>query len=191
MKQVSSLYFILMILRLIILLLIVGCEEPARRGCLDSQACNYDSDARINNNTCIYLDCAGICGGSAVLSGCDNACGSIAVEDCAGTCDGSALLSNGECTNISYTATIQPIFNTNCTGCHGGYGGLTLTSYSDLKSGGNSGDVVIPNNVAESLLIRKLRGTAAGSQMPQNQDPLDETTINLIETWIDEGALEN
>jgi len=91
MKQVSSFYFILMIRRLIILLLIVGCEEPARHGCLDSQACNYDSDAMIDNSSCIYIsDCAGICGGSAVLSGCDNACGSIAVEDCTGVCGGDA-----------------------------------------------------------------------------------------------------
>ena len=137
-----------------------------------------DAGDPLSNDCTEELDCAGECGGNAV-------------EDCAGECGGGALLSDGDCTNISYTATIKPIFNTNCTGCHGGYGGLTLTSYSDLKSGGNSGDVVIPNNVAESLLIRKLRGTAAGSQMPKNQDPLDETTINLIETWIDEGALEN
>jgi len=53
-----------------------------------------------------------------------------------------------------------------------------------------SGDVVIPGNGEESLLIRRLRGTS-GTQMPINQDPLDETTITLIETWIDEGALEN
>lgn len=137
-----------------------------------------DAGDPLSNDCTEELDCAGECGG-------------IAVKDCAGICNGTALLSNGECTNISYTATIQPIFNTNCTSCHGSYGGLTLTSYSDLRSGGNSGDIVIPNNVAESLLIRKLRGTAGGAQMPQNQDPLDQTTINLIETWIDEGALEN
>ena len=33
-----------MIRRVIILLLIVGCEEPSQHGCLDSQACNYDAD---------------------------------------------------------------------------------------------------------------------------------------------------
>ena len=119
------------------------------------------------------LDCNGVCGGSAV-------------EDCAGTCDGSALLSNGDCTNISYTATIQPIFSTNCTGCHGGSGGLSLTSYSLLMEN----DVVNPGNSAESQLIKKLKGTA-GTQMPKNQNPLDDATIELIETWIDEGALDN
>jgi len=54
---------------LIILLLIVGCEEPSQHGCLDSQACNYDSDATIDNNSCEYeVDCEGVCGGSAVCS---------------------------------------------------------------------------------------------------------------------------
>ena len=39
---------------LTILLLIVGCEEPSQNGCLDSQAINYDPDATIDNNSCIY-----------------------------------------------------------------------------------------------------------------------------------------
>ena len=132
-----------------------------------------DAGDPLSNDCTEGLDCAGECGGTAV-------------EDCAGTCDGSALLSNGECTNISYTATIQPIFNTNCTVCHGGSGGLTLTSYINLM--GN--DVVDPGNGSASKLIQRLKGTS-GTQMPQNQDPLDGATINLIETWIDEGALDN
>jgi len=34
-----------MIRRLIILLLIVGCEEPAIEGCMTDTACNYNADA--------------------------------------------------------------------------------------------------------------------------------------------------
>ena len=91
---------------------------------------------------------------------------------------------NSSCVN--YSMEIQPIFNTNCTGCHGGSGGLFLTSYNDLM--GNN--VVNPGNSAESQLIKKLKGTA-GTQMPKNQNPLDDATIDLIETWIDEGAENN
>ena len=40
-----------------------------------------------------------------------------------------------------------------------------------------------------SLIIQKLRGTA-GSQMPMSGCCLDDPTIGLIETWINEGALE-
>ena len=132
-----------------------------------------DAGDPLSNDCTEGLDCAGECGDTAV-------------EDCAGTCDGSALLSNGECTNISYTATIQPIFNTNCTNCHSGSGELTLTSYSELMQN----DVVDPGDGAASKLIQRLKETS-GTRMPPDQDPLDEATINLIETWIDEGALDN
>ena len=117
---------------------------------------------------------------------CNDVCGGSAVEDCAGTCGGSALLSDGNCTNISYTATIQPIFTANCTGCHVGSNGLHLTSYILLMEN----DVINPGNSAESQLIKKLKGTA-GIQMPKNQNPLDDATIDLIETWINEGAQDN
>ena len=119
------------------------------------------------------LDCAGECGGDAV-------------EDTCGVCNG-----NGSTCNISYSTTIQPIFNNNCTGCHGSSGGLNLGSFSSLMNGGNSGAVVISGNGSGSRLIQKLRGTASGSQMPKGGTPLDETIIDLIETWIDEGALDN
>ena len=35
---------------LLILLLIVGCEEPSQHGCLDGQACNYDSTTSFDCN---------------------------------------------------------------------------------------------------------------------------------------------
>ena len=92
---------------------------------------------------------------------------------------------------VDYEIEIQPIFNANCIGCHGSSGGLSLSSYNSLMTGGNSGAVVTPGDGSGSLLAKKLRGTALGSQMPKNQDPLDDTTINLIETWINEGALDN
>ena len=111
---------------------------------------------------------------------CNSVCGGVAINDACGVCDG-----DGSTCNISYSLTIQPIFTANCTSCHGVSGGLTLTSYSDLM--GN--DVVDPGNSMTSKLIQKLKGTS-GDQMPLNQDPLDDATINLIETWIDEGALE-
>ena len=57
---------------------------------------------------------------------------------------------------VDYNSEIQPYFNASCTQCHGSSGGLNLTSYSDLMSGGNHGSVIIPGNSAESILIQKL-----------------------------------
>jgi len=53
-----------MIRRLIILLLIVGCDNSTTptptHGCLDSQATNYDATASIDNNSCTYIDSCGV-----------------------------------------------------------------------------------------------------------------------------------
>ena len=42
-----------------------ACEEESIQGCLDPQACNYDSNAVVDNGSCQYLDCTGDCGGGA------------------------------------------------------------------------------------------------------------------------------
>jgi len=139
---------------------------------------------------CDELDECGVCGGdnSPNTGTCDcvGTPNGAAVVDACGVCDG-----DGSTCNISYSSTIQPIFNNNCTGCHGSSGGLNLGSYSSLMNGGNSGAVVISGNGSGSRLIQKLQGTASGSQMPKNQSPLDDATINLISSWIDQGALDN
>ena len=141
-----------------------------------------DAGDPLSNDCTEGLDCAGECGGTATIDVC-------------GECDGSGLNSDNCCGDSSscvyYSTEIQPIFTNKCTNCHGTSGGLTLTSYSGLMNGGNSGDVVISENGSESRLIQKLRGTASGSQMPASGCCLDASVIQVIETWIDEGALDN
>ena len=117
-------------------------------------------------------DCAGVCGGTAVLDECD-------------VCSGDGLTCN-----VDYSTQIQPIFAINCIGCHGGSGGLYLNSYTNLMAGGNSGAVVISGNGAGSLLVKKLRDEHAPS-MPYGNCCIESSLIDLIETWIDEGAQNN
>ena len=54
-----------MIRRLIILLLIVGCEEPAIEGCTVTTACNFNADAIEDDGSCLYAEqgynCDGLC----------------------------------------------------------------------------------------------------------------------------------
>ncbi len=91
---------------------------------------------------------------------------------------------------ISYTNQIQPIFNSNCTGCHmgGGAATLNLTDYNGMMAGGVSGLAVISGDHYNSELYNRitLPEGAAGS-MPPN-DPLSQEEINLIADWINEGA---
>ena len=101
-------------------------------------------------------------------------------------------IENGDnSTCVNYSTEIQPIFDSDCVSCHGNGGGLDLTSYQNLMNGGNSGLSIEPGNATNSYLINKLRGTASGDQMPIGYPPLSESIIQLIETWINEGALDN
>ena len=45
-------------------------------GCTDSNACNYNPEANINDDSCLYDDCNGECGGDAVIDEC-GLCGEV------------------------------------------------------------------------------------------------------------------
>jgi len=80
---------------LLSIILLLGCAtEPQNvHGCFDSQACNYNSSATIDNNSCKYsdindgccfvseLDCFGICNGQNELDEC-GICGGTNYVDC-------------------------------------------------------------------------------------------------------------
>ena len=87
--------------------------------------------------------------------------------------------------NVDYSTQIQPIFNSRCTSCHGGAGGLNLSSYDNVMNGGNSGDAVIPYDHSNSLLWQYVNS----GFMPLGNSDLTNTQVNLIAQWIDEGAL--
>jgi len=88
----------------------------------------------------------------------------------------------------------------NCTGCHGGSGGLNLSNYNNVIVGGNRGmGGCGPYPTALDFLIGKIDGslTAAdgcGNAMP-NGTPygtpaMSVADIATIQAWIDAGALE-
>lgn len=96
---------------------------------------------------------------------------------------------------IDYESEIQPIFSNNCTSCHGGESGVTLSSYSAVMN--SVGDqyeteIVDPGNPSNSPIVDKISSSNPehGVRMPQNADPLSTDEINLIRDWIDEGATE-
>ena len=101
---------------------------------------------------------------------------------------------------VSFSNQIQPIFNNNnqCTGCHGGSGGLTITagaSYNNLvnvnaQSSCTSLRRVLPNDADNSVLYKKVSGTTCGSRMPTN-GALSTSDITLIRDWINQGAHNN
>jgi hypothetical protein len=101
---------------------------------------------------------------------------------------------------VSFSNQIQPIFNKNnqCTGCHGGSGGLTITagvSYNNLvninaQSSCTALKRVLPFDADNSVLYKKVSGTTCGSRMPQGSS-LSASDIALIRDWINQGANNN
>ncbi|GIW97076.1 MAG: hypothetical protein KatS3mg111_0409 [Pirellulaceae bacterium] len=94
---------------------------------------------------------------------------------------------------VSFARDVAPILLENCNGCHiGGQqasGGLRMDTFTQLLRGGDSGPLIAGSNANESLLIKKLRGQAPGARMPAGgRPPLSDEEIELIATWIREGA---
>ncbi len=93
---------------------------------------------------------------------------------------------------VSFSLDIAPLFSASCVECHrdGNTGAmLDLATFEQLWKGGNSGAMIVPGKPAESLLIEKLKGTAAeGRQMPLNRPAWSADKIAIVEKWISEGA---
>lgn len=95
---------------------------------------------------------------------------------------------------VDYETEIQPTFNSNCIGCHGGSGGLTLTSYTTLMAGDSDhGPVITPYDGENSVLVQKLGSNPPfGSRMPRDNPSYFDNhpeELQTIKDWIDAGAL--
>ncbi len=98
---------------------------------------------------------------------------------------------------VTFSGTIQPIFNARCTDHHGPGGscGLYLregSSYDNLggiDSPNYSAPRVAKGDPDASVLYNKVAGTGVfGQQMPAGQTPLSSAQIEAIRTWIADGA---
>ena len=79
-----------------------------------------------------------------------------------------------------------------CLGCHGGTNGLFLGTQPDLLLGGMHGPAVVPGNSAQSLIVQKVGPHPPfGSTMPLGGIPMADSLVQILKTWIDQGALDN
>lgn len=92
---------------------------------------------------------------------------------------------------VSFAKDVAPILLENCNGCHIDAnmvrGGLRLDTFAALMRGGDSGEIISPNESAESLLVRRIKGEE-GMRMPMGRPPLSDEQIATISKWIDENA---
>jgi hypothetical protein len=91
---------------------------------------------------------------------------------------------------IHFTKDISTVLAANCLSCHerGRPGGqLSMDTFREMLRGGKSGSPWKPGDPADSLIIKKLKGTA-GARMPLKKPPLADDVIAKFEKWIAEGA---
>lgn len=102
--------------------------------------------------------------------------------------------------DVSFANDIQPIFNSSCggSGCHIDQttNGVRLNSHENVTSseGAQYGELIVQvGNPDDSPLVDKIESDnpKEGERMPLNGNPLSDTQIEAIRTWIDEGANNN
>ncbi|MGD0756145.1 MAG: hypothetical protein ABR927_13910 [Bacteroidales bacterium] len=84
-------------------------------------------------------------------------------------------------TNVTYSGTIAPLLNNNCTGCHGGSipsGGILLTNYASVQTVASSG-----------MLMNALNGN--GVPVMPASGSLSVCKIAQFQIWIRNGMPNN
>jgi hypothetical protein len=125
-------------------------------------------------------------------------------------------LQGGECENEDSEPTADVSFKVDllenaftnapgkCLSCHDpagstpvGYtsGGLNLSTYAGLKSGGANSvsNIAVEGEPCDSVLYQKVSPSPPfGSRMPQDGPPfLDEAALQIVSDWIAEGVDDN
>lgn len=101
---------------------------------------------------------------------------------------------------ISYQQDVHPIFTDKCIACHAspngeGYrrSGLDLKSYKTLMEGSIYGPAIVPGNSRKSPLIILVEGRAGNlsREMELRHNPVTHHEINVLNLWVEQGALNN
>jgi DNA-binding beta-propeller fold protein YncE len=92
--------------------------------------------------------------------------------------------------DVSYTNDIKPIIQRACSGCHQPatkMGGLILTEYDGIMTGGQNGPILMAGAPEKSRLIGMLSGDVK-PMMPMGGEPLPEAEIAILKRWVAQGA---
>ena len=117
-----------------------------------------------------------------------------------GDCDTGAAIG---APTVSFAADVLPVLeNAGClsAGCHGGAfpsSNYSMASYQDMFVAGDEAMAfedcpIVPGDPDASYLFEKISPSPrTGARMPFLADPLSDEEIELIRTWIAEGAANN
>ena len=89
-------------------------------------------------------------------------------------------------TNVTFATTVKPILQASCLSCHSNSSaassgaGIKLENYSDVLITVNNGQ-----------LMGAIKHTSGYAAMPQGGGKLTDCEISKLQTWIDNGKLNN
>jgi mono/diheme cytochrome c family protein len=92
---------------------------------------------------------------------------------------------------VDYIRQVKPILTRHCIECHGlekPRGGLRLDTAAAALKGGKRGPAIVPGHAEESPLVEAVHGNGAIARMPLKRPRLADADIELVSTWIDQGA---
>lgn len=93
---------------------------------------------------------------------------------------------------VDYQKNIQPILNKYCSGCHSDAdqeGDFSTETYQSLQAGIEGKPVVLPGDVAGSLLLRVLDKNAETAMPPEDEPQPNKREIELLRAWVKAGAV--
>jgi WD40 repeat protein/mono/diheme cytochrome c family protein len=93
---------------------------------------------------------------------------------------------------VSFYHDVRPILQANCQGCHQpakSKGGYVMTDFKKLLAGGDSeGAAVVPKHAEQSAILKMITPKDGEIRMPKGKNPLLDSEVALIKTWIEQGA---
>ena len=93
---------------------------------------------------------------------------------------------------VDFSRDIRPIFNQNCTSCHGGVRQKNHVSFifreEALGTGKSGRPTIVPGDPGRSELMARVTSEDPEVRMPYHAPPLSPDEIRLLRRWIKEGA---
>jgi len=114
----------------------------------------------------------------------------LAVQSDMGRADASATVITDAHEAVSFAEQVAPILEQYCTECHSEENaelGLKLDTYEGLMAGSDYGTVVEAGDADGSLLVDMI----SSGDMPEDGDPVPPAELEVLKTWINEGAEKN
>jgi WD40 repeat protein len=105
---------------------------------------------------------------------------------------GAVAATAARAAEVSFVRDLAPLLVQRCTSCHGDRrdsGNFRLHTFEGLmRGGGSSLPSVVPGHPEKSEILALITAEDAEDRMPRDDDALSPAQIELVRTWIAQGA---